>query len=272
MFRSLGVGLALFASSVGAQTLDFMSATSIDGTAKTLGGLSAIETEDGVHALAVSDRGFFFDLHLMRDAAGEIVEVQASPANIAPTQQDTEGLAMTPSETYLSFEGPARIRTLDGMSLRRHPDFRKMPSNRALEALAIDADGRLYTLQERTGTNDAPFPLYVFDQGQWTKTTVIPKRGPFVPVGADFGPDGFLYLLERHFTPIGFRSQIRRFDLARPDLGEKLLLTTFALQHDNLEGITVWTDPNGHIRLTLVSDDNFQPLQRNQVVEYRLME
>ena len=79
-------------------------------------------------------------------------------------------------------------------------------------------------------------------------------------------------MLERQFTLIGFRSRIRRFNLEAPDLAEAVLWTSYALQHDNLEGISVWTDPAGDVRLTLVSDDNFQPFQRSQVVEYILID
>lgn len=38
--------------------------------------------------------------------------------------------------------------------------------------------------------------------------------------------------------------------------------------HDNLEGISVWQDPDGRIRLTMISDDNFMVFQRTEIVEY----
>jgi hypothetical protein len=39
---------------------------------------------------------------------------------------------------------------------------------------------------------------------------------------------------------------------------------------DNLEGLSVWRDIAGQIRLTLISDDNFRLLQRTEIVEYVL--
>ena len=90
----------------------------------------------------------------------------------------------------------------------------------------------------------------------------------FLPVGADVGPDGRFYLLERDFTGVGFRTRIRSF---APDFtGERLLLEAANATHDNLEGISVWTDPEGDLRLTLISDDNFRFFQRTEIVEYRL--
>ena len=54
--------------------------------------------------------------------------------------------------------------------------------------------------------------------------------------------------------------------------GEEVLLESALLEHDNLEGIAVWSPAPGHIRLTMISDDNFFPLQSTQIVEYDLTE
>ena len=93
-------------------------------------------------------------------------------------------------------------------------------------------------------------------------------------MGADFGPDGWFYLLERQFTGYGFRSRVRRFDVAGDTVHhEEKLLESPALRHDNLEGISVWRADDGTIRMTMVSDDNFRPfLQRTEFVEYAVTE
>ena len=51
---------------------------------------------------------------------------------------------------------------------------------------------------------------------------------------------------------------------------ERLLLESTTLQYDNLEGIAVWKDGLG-IRITMISDDNFLPVQRTELVEYRVL-
>ena len=48
------------------------------------------------------------------------------------------------------------------------------------------------------------------------------------------------------------------------------LLETPTGTHENLEGLAVWRDPEGRLRLTMVADDNFNLFLRNQIVEYRL--
>ena len=41
---------------------------------------------------------------------------------------------------------------------------------------------------------------------------------------------------------------------------------------DNLEGLSVWIENTGELRLTLISDDNYQRFQKTQIVEFRLTE
>jgi hypothetical protein len=41
-------------------------------------------------------------------------------------------------------------------------------------------------------------------------------------------------------------------------------------RHGNLEGLAVWQDALGTIRLTMLSDDNFNSFQRSEFVEYRV--
>jgi hypothetical protein len=51
---------------------------------------------------------------------------------------------------------------------------------------------------------------------------------------------------------------------------EETVLETSLGTHDNLEGVSVWVDTKGRTRLTFISDDNFMPFQKTEVVEYVL--
>lgn len=144
-----------------------------------------------------------------------------------------------------------------------------MQANSSLEALAIDHRGWLYTLPERSGQLTRPFPVYRFDGTRWAQPFSIPRSGGFLPVGADFGPDGKLYLLEREFSGFGFRSRVRRFAVSETGIGPgETLLSSALARHDNLEGIAVTRTGTGEIRLTMISDDNFRVFQRTEIVEY----
>ncbi len=66
-------------------------------------------------------------------------------------------------------------------------------------------------------------------------------------------------------------SRVRRITLAGgPGAADEVLLQTEAGTHDNLEGLAVWQDAAGAIRLTMISDDNFLPTQRTEIVDYRV--
>lgn len=244
-----------------------------DGTAFTVMGdggqivRGKIHREDG--RIAGLRQWLFTALH---DTSGAPIDVLEG--------RDSEGLAIAPGgEAYVSFEGKHRVWAYPDIEgpARALPiprDFNGFPENAGLEALAVDAQGTLYALPERSGGLTDPFPVYRFRQGTWDIPFHIDRRGEFLPVGADFGPDGLFYLLERRFLGVlGLQSRVRRFAIEGDTIGqEQTLFETLPRTHDNLEGIAVWSDGEGHIRLTMISDDNGRALlQRTEFVEYRLL-
>lgn len=272
------------------KTATLVGSIAWDGTERRFGGFSAIEvTADGSGFLALSDRGSITRGRFTRSQTGQITAVDYGPlvvlqanANtpLAKLRADSEGLAVTEDgQIYISFEGVARVlryERIDGpaTNLPAHPDFRKLRLNKALEALAVDKDGTLYTMPEQTADGSGPFPVWRYRGGAWDQPFSVPREGAYVPVGADIGPDGRFYLLERHFRGLfGFASRVRRFEIGESGLtGEALLLESPTGHHDNLEGLSVWRDGAGDIRLTMVSDDNFSPFQRTEIVEYRVQD
>ncbi|MGA0541032.1 esterase-like activity of phytase family protein [Neotabrizicola sp. VNH66] len=252
------------------------------------GGFSGVElSEDGRQIVVLSDRGTWTRGTVSRDGLGRITGVELEPmqelratgdAPLKKSRSDSEGIAMAPDGTlYVSFEGVARVLRYDrfGGPAVNLPDakaFALMPKNASLEALAVDASGALWTLPEDTRDKTQDFPFYRFDGERWTQPFSLPRRGPYLPVGADFGPDGRLYILERAFYGLGgFASRVRALRLTTDGIAaEEVVVETPAGAHDNLEGLSVWQDETGAIRLTMVSDDNHQFFLRNEIVEYRL--
>lgn len=252
------------------------------------GGLSAIEMAgDGQSFLAVTDRGAWTRGTVTRDAEGRITAIDATPMRLlrgrfeAPLddgRNDSEGLAIAADGTvYISFENVARVLRYDRIdgpaaNLDTPPEFSALQRNSAFEALAIAPDDTLYTLPERSGKLDRPFPIWRYRGGTWDQPFGLRRDGGFLAVGADIGPDGRFYLLEREFHGLtGFASRVRSFSLSGSGLGdERTEFTSSVGQHDNLEGISVWRDAQGYIRLTMISDDNFYFFLGTDIVEYRL--
>lgn len=250
------------------------------------GGLSGLVIgDDGRSLSAISDRGVLVTARLQR-RQGVIVAARDLHATrllssrgvaLSAGIRDAEGLALLPGGGFcVSFEGVHRVachatpespaRVLD-----RPPGFATLPANGSFEALAADADGRLYILPEDQLDAAGAIAVHRWDGRAWTTPFALPSRGRFVPVGADFGPDRRFYLLERDFGLCGFRSRLRRWDLSGDiPKDEVTLLETAWGVHDNLEGVSIWRDPAGRLRATLIADDNFLIFQQTQIVEYAL--
>ena len=243
------------------------------GRGAYFGGFSAIELRsDRSRALVLSDRAFLVRVRLLRDPDARLTGIEEIEHFPLSGGGDSEGLDQRPDGTlFVSYEGPARVARLADergapRRLTRAPEWRALPSNRALEALALDASGVAYTLAE-TPDGDS-FPLWRLTD-RWQVAGRVPYRGGFVPVGADFGPDGNLYLLERKFRLAFFATRISRL---RPDAWDRpeTLVETGLGALDNHEGISITRDGQGHLWATTISDDNQSALQRTEIAEFRL--
>ena len=123
-----------------------------------------------------------------------------------------------------------------------------------------------------TPREDGTFPLLRLRDGRWDEMMRIEADGAFLPVGADLGPDGRLYLLERRFHGLGgFASRLRRLVLQEGGVAQgETLFQSRPGQFGNLEGLAIWRDGAGALRATLISDDNFLPVLGTELVEVRL--
>lgn len=250
------------------------------------GGLSGLEFgADGGRFVALSDSATLTRGTVTRDAGGAItaVTIDGPPMALTDTAgaplvdpyDDSEGLALgADGGLFASFELHHRVEefSADGRVLRQLPvprEFTTFGENSGLEALAIAPDGALYALPEGPASGAATVPVFRFRNGQWDRPFTLPGDGTWRPVGADFGPDGGLYLLERDFWPlVGFMSRLRRIGFDEGGVTEnEVLLTTAAGQFGNLEGLSIWQDGSGGTHATMVSDNNFLPFLPAEFVD-----
>lgn len=285
---TLALSLFGYATRGGEPRAEFLGSFNWTMQQPWFGGLSGIELSgNGLEMIAITDRARLMTARISREN-GLIRAVDVHPSARLKAQSgieligetvDSEGLAVSASgDIFISFERIHRVSNYPSsenpaQGLHRAQAFRDLPRNGGFEALALDSLGRLYTLPENDFGADDSIPVYRWQDGQWSQPFSLPGDSSFRPVGADFGPDGRFYLLERNFSVFGFRSRVRSWILTETEgRDEQLLVESARRTHDNLEGLAVWRDTSGRIRLTLVSDDNFLFLQKTELVEYALPE
>lgn len=258
------------------------------------GGWSGVDVSpDGARFWAITDAGARTEGAILRDGTGRITGIDAPPPywiggmgenRYMQEPHDSEGIDADPEtgETLVAFEGWSRLRRYaepDGHAawVPDLPAEAAFPRNAGLEAVALDAAGRPVTLPEVPV--DGAFPVYRLTEqqdgapGGWEILARLSHDPMWRAVGADFGPDGGFYLLERFFAVAGFASRVRRFDL--PETAEagaavlegEILYRAPVGRHGNLEGIGIWRDADGALRAVMVSDDNHRFFQRSELVE-----
>ena len=257
--------------------LEFRGAVTLSPPFPEFGGLSGLVVEPGGAVTAVSDRARWLRFRLVIED-GRLTGIEdAATAPILyrhgrplPGEAgDAEGLARDPrtGRYFVSFEGWHRIQPYDEPGGGSEPFFLAeewsgFARNNGIEALAIDGEGALWAIAEHGG---AEAPIWVGGREGWVRKS-LPLEGPFLPTGADFGPDGRLYVTERAFSLVGgFRFRLRRFAFgggAEPESVETLLQYGAETRNDNIEAVSIWREGEETL-LLIASDDNFLPLQAN---------
>ncbi len=260
------------------------------------GGISGLVVSDnGVHLLAITDTGHWLsatlvytdgalsgigDLTLapMRDMDGEPI---AGRKRLA----DAEAMTTLPDgRIAVAFERNHRVWAYDlatyGFNARADrieisPQLANAVNNKGLEALATLPDGSLVAVTEATMASKDEITGWRVRDGDTTDIT-LKRIPPFDLTDMALLPSGDLLTLERRFNPIGgVGAQIRRIPAAALDEtapldGDILYRSTAGQTVDNMEGIAVSETPDGKTLVYVVSDDNFNPLQRTLLLMFEL--
>ena len=258
-----------------------LGAVALSADHPAFGGFSGLLVRDS-RLTAVSDTGWWlmapFDDGTtgLRPAAGRFVRMHDTDGSaFDKTGGDAEGLAVLGDRVAVSFERDHRIMLHDGtrpVTEIRDRRFERMSSNSGLEALASLTGGRLLAIGEQALAGG--HPAFVISPNGTVQAASLPASGRHAVTGADVGPDGRLYVVLRDYVPlVGVSIRIHRYRLGEDGLPlvesrEVLAELEGATGIDNMEGISVWTDAAGRVRLTLISDDNYSALQRTLIVDF----
>lgn len=272
--------------------LEFLGGVRLSSDFSGFGGISGFALEAD-RFVAVTDAGLMLTGRL--DLDGErplgLSDVRAAAlkdgkgrALRRQRRGDAEAVAIAPDAVYVSVEDVNEIWRYPRPPLGRPGTLLKVPAlaglrdNLGVESLAYVGQGRLkgalLAVAEEGATSSADLPGFIIAPSGAAERFTIAKSGPFNATDLAVGPDDALYLLERRFSYFsGLGIQIRRFSLSQVTAGAVLagtVIGTFDMgfEIDNMEAIAAGTGANGETVLTLVSDDNFSPLQRTLLLRF----
>lgn len=271
------LAIALWAGTLAAEDFQLSARIPLGPDGDTFGGLSGIHmSPDSTQILVLSDRAQIFRIALSRNEGGRLngsrIDARYSlDIGSHAGLLDSEGIALVDGDVFISFESPPRILRYQWPPMTpAHVDgvdqLAIHPGNRGIEALAYHPSVGLIAIPERRYDKTPGVPIFAFKAGGWSELARLPQDGLFNPVGADFSPDGTLYILERAFSLLGFRTRIRRMTAN----GFETVLQTELGEFDNLEGLALQVDETGQLRALLVSDNNFVGVLRQELVEFIL--
>ena len=279
--------------------LDFRGGLVLESPARDFGGISALRVgADGQSFISVTDKGNWLRGRIVYRGSTPIAITDAEMAPIlGPDRRplksrgwyDTESLALDGGTLYVGIERVHRIVRFDygrdgllarGIPIPVPPGFRKLPSNGSLECLVMPPQGgplggTLIAVSEKG--LDANGNIQGFLIGGGADSSFSLKRSDDFDVSdCALTPNGKLLILERRFSWIsGLAMRIRSVPLAalKPGAtvdGPELISAGMAYEIDNMEGLSVHRAPDGALVLTMISDDNFSPLQRTVLLQFTL--
>ena len=260
----------------------------IDANEEDYGGFSGLVVHNqGSEALVVTDKSFFFVLELHRNEDDNLTGysvikrgriLSSKGEHLTGRNTDSESIVLDANNNYyISFESNHRIMMHaeiggKGVFMPKHPMFNKLSVNKGIEALAIDNDNRLIAIPEKPPLGISDIPIFRLQNNKWKIIRYVKIKDNFLVTDAEILPQGLLLILERRFSwTQGFKTRFRLISLDKFDNTEPItVFTSAANQFDNLEGVTLWKDRKGDMRILTVSDDNFHPLQQSEIREFFL--
>lgn len=281
--------------------LQFVGGLELSSDNDLFGAMSAIRlADDRSTFIGVADTGHWYRGEIQRDAEGRLSAI--SSFEIAPILNrqgthstskwdlDAEGIVIKGEHIFVSFERNSRI---DGYELKNpmlSAAVKSLPiqiprgefrDNGGLEGIAkstIDGplNGAIVTFSERSVNAEGNLFAAIID-GPESGVFFVKRDPPYNITDADFLPNGDLLLLERRFNIArGVGMRIRKIDVSTIKKGatvdgEVLIDVGSGYQIDNMEGMSVTTDDQGEVFITLISDDNHSFLQRNLMLEFKLL-
>jgi hypothetical protein len=275
--------------------LTLLSSFVLRSAAVQFGGFSGLAVDPSGNVLyAVSDHGYGWSARLRHNTQARLIDLRAwemmplrMPQGTATQsrQRDAEALVREPDGAWLvAFEHVHRVWRYPPSTVpfaampeavAMPAELAQAPSNGGLEAMTRLVDGRLLVLTESFEDAQGDYKGWIVTSSGFDTITYVPHDG-FRPTDLATLPGGDVLLLERRYRlALGVAIRIRRIAGAsiRPQArlrGRELLHLKPPLAVDNFEGLAVRATSDSEALLYLISDDNFNAVQRTLLLQFRL--
>jgi hypothetical protein len=255
------------------------------------GGLSGlVVSADGTRLTAITDAGSWIEMAPVHDGAGRLVGV--ADASMTPLRDatgralagkgdaDAEALTALEGGFLVAFERRHRLRRYAAPDASAEPafapaDLSRAPANGGIEALAA-LPGGVLAITEDLFVAEGRLAAWLIE-GENAHPLTWPGDGYFKPTDMAALADGRTFVLERGYTAVGGAKgrimEMREAPAAGAALsGRELARFQPPVQVDNYEGLAARVGMSGEVLLYVVSDDNFNPLQRTLLLMFALAE
>ena len=255
------------------------------------------------HFISVMDTGHWAVGEIERDADGKlsgigdykIYSMLGSASHKSKDHKDNldaEGMVIADGHIYVSFERDHRIAAfpLEGFETAKPVKVEKpvldkgyrLRNNGGMEAVLKSPDdgplkGALVYVAERSYNDQGNFIAGV-QSGPGKGMFFVERVGAYDVTDGVFLKDGTFLLLERKFgLKDGIGMRIRRFEgkaiaPGKTISGSIVMEADFSHQIDNMEGLDAFTAADGLTHLIVTSDDNHSLLERNLLLEFKMVE
>ncbi len=272
------------------KNLEYVSGLELNSNHEDFGGLSGLIIEDNNNFTTIGDQGIWMTGQLILNNNDELTSISnaklgylKNEKNIYLVQSgklftDAEAVELFNGKLIVSFERNHRILSyekIEGVSQLFYDKIKllDLPNNGGIEAMTSLKDNSLIFISEDlVDSNDriVGFRLY---ENKLSKI-FVKKNGSFKPTDLSVLPSGDILMLERSFTPIkGAKARISL--IKYQDIIESPLITPIYIDTisppmivDNFEGISSIKSNSGGYFIFILSDDNFNFLQKTILLQF----
>lgn len=234
--------------------------------------------------LAISDKGDWwqarFDPLRATPPTGGSMRGYSTGAIADKIDLDAESLVRFNNGYLVSFEQNHRLEFISEVGGRPSPmaelapiDFSGVSNNSGMEAIALLPSGQLLAFAERGMDTRGRLKVWLVSSDSVTDLFFLPPRN-FAPTDAATLPNGDVLLLLRRYSPVdGVTVRLHHIvaaNIVKGGLleGRQVLELTPDGPVDNMEGLDIVPLDQDTVRLVMISDDNFNPLQRTLLMMF----